>query len=42
MFAGDLSTDGLYTPVLPYIAPADILQQPVQTGSAQHLMLKFQ
>jgi len=32
--------DGLCLPVFRYTAAVDSIQQPVQTGSAQHVMLK--
>jgi len=35
------TVDGLYLPVFRYSAAVDFIQQAVQTGSAQHLMLKF-
>jgi len=33
--------DGLCLPVFQYTAAVDYIQQPVQTGSAQHLMQEF-
>jgi len=36
-----LTMDGLCLPVFQYTAAVDYIQQPVQTGSAQHLMQEF-
>jgi len=35
------TVDGLCLPVFQYTAAVGFIQQPVHTGSAQHLMLKF-
>jgi len=35
------TVDSLYLPILGYTAAVDFIQQPVQTGSAEHFMLKF-
>jgi len=35
------TVDGLYLPVLRYNTAVDFIQQPVKTGSAEHVMPKL-
>jgi len=35
------TVDDLYLPVFPYTAAVEFIQQPVQTGSAEHDILKY-